>query len=70
LAQPNKPQKLLSRFRLIHKYEKFFSGDRRHEEKLVGLNNEPGYISLSTIVEQARQEGCAKIFFKIDVEGW
>ena len=70
LGQVHRPREALSRFRSIHEYSKFFRDDRRHEEKLVGLSNEPGYISLSAVVEQAKQENRSKIFFKIDVEGW
>ena len=70
LTQVHKPREALSRFWRIHEYTRFFSDDRRHEEKLVGLSNEPGYISLSAIIEQAKQEKQSKIFFKIDVEGW
>ena len=70
LVQVHKPRKALSRFRSIQGYSTFFSDDRRHEEKHVGLSNEPGYISLSAIIEQAKQEKRSKIFFKIDVEGW
>jgi hypothetical protein len=68
LAQVHKPRKALSRFRLIHEYSKFFSDDRRHEEKFVGFSNQPGYTSLSAIVEQAKHEKRSKIFFKIDIE--
>jgi hypothetical protein len=70
LTQVHKPRKALSRFWQIHEYTRFFSDDRRHEEKLVWLSNEPGYISLSAVIEQAKQEKRSKIFFKIDVEGW
>ncbi len=70
LAQVNKPGKALSRFRTIRDYTEFFSGDRKHEEKLVGLSNEPGYISLSAIVERAKLDDRSRIFLKIDIEGW
>jgi len=70
LIQVHKPRKALSRFRSIQEYTAFFSDDRRHEEKHVGLSNEPGYISLSAIIEQAKKEKRSKIFFKIDVEDW
>jgi hypothetical protein len=70
LVQVHKPGTALSRFLLIRKYTEFFTGDRRHEEKLVGLSNEPGYISLSAIIEQAKLDKKSKIFLKIDIEGW
>ena len=70
LVQVHKPRKALSRFRSIQGYTTFFTNDRRHVEKHVGLSNEPGYISLPAIIEQAKQENRSKIFFKIDVEGW
>ena len=70
LVQVHKPRKALSRFRSIQEYAAFFSDDRRHEEKHVGLSNEPGYISLRAIIEEAKQKNRSRIFFKIDVEGW
>jgi hypothetical protein len=70
MLQVNKPRQALSRFTAIREYGKFFSNDRRHEQKNVGLSNEPGYVSLSAIIDQAKQEKRSRIFFKVDVEGW
>lgn len=68
--QVHKPQKALSRFRTIRNYGKFFTDDRKHEEKHVGLSSEPGYISFPAIIDEARKQNRSKIFFKVDVEGW
>ena len=69
-VQVHKPQKALSRFRTIRNYSRFFTDDRRHEAKHVGLSDQPGYVSFSAIIDQARKEKRSRIFFKVDVEGW
>ncbi len=69
-VQVHRPQKALSRIRTLRNYSSFFTDDRRHEAKHVGLSTQPGYISFSAIVDQARKEKRSRIFFKVDVEGW
>ena len=69
-VQVHKPQKALSRVWTLRNYSSFFTDDRRHEAKHVGFSTQPGSISFSAIVDQARKEKRSRIFFKVDVEGW
>jgi hypothetical protein len=39
------------------------------KRRYVGLSGQPGFVSLSAVIEQAKKDRRLNIFFKIDVEG-
>jgi len=56
---------------LINYYLFFRNSDKQHLQYLIGLNGQPGYVSLTTLLEKIGQNrDDARIYFKIDIEGW
>ena len=52
-------------FRLIVAYRRFFRKDRVHIGKMVGMNSQPGCVSVTGIVSELSSAKISNIFFKI-----
>lgn len=63
---PNKPRRLLASLKSSLDYFRFFSGNRRHVKKFVGLDIGGPHIGFRDIVEKI---GSGRAFLKIDIEG-
>ena len=65
------PRLLLHWIKVIFKYRRFFTGNKQHIDKLVGMDLEPTFISLRSIFKNVSNLHQAKrVFLKIDIEGW
>ena len=66
LIRINKPKDFLYWVKVYFSYKKFFSEDRKHIEKFVGLNAEGKHCTMNDILSEVKSN---KIFLKIDIEG-
>ncbi len=59
-------------FRALVDYPIFFSGNRRHNRRYIGLDGVPGFTTLSSVMAEVKQQSGIEsdIFMKIDIEGW
>ena len=62
----DKPKDFLYWVKVYFSYKKFFSEDRKHIEKLVGLNAEGKHCTMNDILSEVKSNN---IFLKIDIEG-
>lgn len=58
------------RWTILRDYTRFFRGDVRHHQVLVGLDQPPEYMALEGILAAYVAKPGAKAFLKIDIEGW
>ena len=50
-------------------YGRYFSGNRQHIQKFVGLKHAPGFVSLHSVFDKIAELGLGRPFLKIDIEG-
>lgn len=68
LVRVDKPLLIFHYLNVYFKYGRFFKNDRQHFKKLVGMDSDPRYISLSTIINTIVPSKFSRIFLKIDIE--
>ena len=66
----NKPKIFIHWLKTSYNYIKFFKDDKFHLEQLVGIDDPPDYVSLSTILNKSIIKNYSHIYLKIDIEGW
>jgi hypothetical protein len=65
----NKPKIFFHWLKTIYNYKRFFTGNKHHFKKFVGINSPPNFISLSNIINEFATNKYSRIYFKIDIEG-
>lgn len=59
-------------FHALFNYRIFFSGNRHHFQRYVGLDGVTGFITLSSVLDEVKQKSGvdSHVFMKVDIEGW
>ncbi len=63
------PATALHWLKVATSYNRFFRDEKRHFQKMIGMEEAPNYISVTTIFEKFLPAEAKRIFFKIDIEG-
>jgi hypothetical protein len=66
-----KPHEITGSLHSLVDFPQFFSGNRRHFRKYVGLDGVAGYVSFASVMRTLDEslQGQSGIFVKIDIEG-